>query len=42
MNGFLQGRNVVGRPCDIMKLSENAFLFTDDHSGIVYYVRRKK
>jgi glucose/arabinose dehydrogenase len=42
MNGFLQGRTVVGRPCDIMKLGENAFLFTDDYSGVVYYVRRKK
>jgi glucose/arabinose dehydrogenase len=42
MNGFLQGRNVVGRPCDIMKLGENSFLFTDDHSGVVYYVRKKK
>ena len=42
MNGFLQGKTVVGRPCDIMKLSADSFLFTDDYSGIVYYVRRKK
>lgn len=42
INGFLQGKRVVGRPCDIMKLSENSFLFTDDYSGIVYYVRKKK
>jgi glucose/arabinose dehydrogenase len=42
MNGFLQGKTVVGRPCDIMKLSANSFLFTDDYSGIVYYVRHKK
>ena len=42
MSGFLQGNRVVGRPCDIMRLSESAFLFTDDHSGVVYYVRRKK
>jgi glucose/arabinose dehydrogenase len=42
MNGFLQGRTVVGRPCDIMKLSADSFLFTDDYSGVVYYVRRKK
>ena len=42
MNGFLQGKTVVGRPCDIMKLSADSFLFTDDHSGIVYYVRKKK
>jgi glucose/arabinose dehydrogenase len=42
INGFLQGRTVVGRPCDILKLSADSFLFTDDYSGIVYYVRRKK
>lgn len=42
INGFLQGKTVVGRPCDIMKLSADSFLFTDDYSGIVYYVRKKK
>ncbi|MEO6587792.1 MAG: PQQ-dependent sugar dehydrogenase [Pyrinomonadaceae bacterium] len=42
ISGFLQGKTVVGRPCDIMKLSANSFLFTDDHSGIIYYVRKKK
>jgi glucose/arabinose dehydrogenase len=41
ITGFLQGRNVVGRPCDIMKLDANSFLFTDDYTGIVYYVRKK-
>ena len=41
VSGFLQGKTVVGRPCDIMKLDANSFLFTDDHSGIVYYVRKK-
>lgn len=41
INGFLQGKTVVGRPCDIMRLDENSFLFTDDYSGIVYLVRRK-
>lgn len=41
INGFLEGRTVHGRPCDIMKLDENSFLFTDDYSGIVYLVRRK-
>lgn len=42
ISGFLQGKTVRGRPCDIMKLDENSFLFTDDYSGIVYLVRRKK
>ncbi|MDQ3711079.1 MAG: glucose/sorbosone dehydrogenase [Acidobacteriota bacterium] len=41
INGFLQGKTVVGRPCGIMKLDENSFLFTDDFSGVIYYVRRR-
>jgi len=41
VSGFLQNKRVVGRPCDIMRLNENAFLFTDDHGSIVYLVRRK-
>ena len=41
INGFLQSKKVVGRPCGIMKLDENSFLFTDDHSGVIYLVRRK-
>jgi len=42
INGFLQRNRVLGRPCDIMKLDANSFLFTDDYSGIVYLVRRKR
>jgi glucose/arabinose dehydrogenase len=42
ITGFLQRGRVVGRPCDIMKLSPDSFLFTDDHDGVVYYVRRRK
>ena len=41
MTGFLVGKTVHGRPCDIMKLDENSFLFSDDRSGVIYYVRRK-
>jgi glucose/arabinose dehydrogenase len=41
LNGFLSGKTVNGRPCDIMRLDANSFLFTDDFSGIVYYVRKK-
>ncbi|MDQ3749861.1 MAG: glucose/sorbosone dehydrogenase [Acidobacteriota bacterium] len=41
INGFLQGKNVFGRPCGIMKLDENSLLFTDDFSGVIYYVRKK-
>jgi len=41
ITGFLQNGKVVGRPCDIMKLDANSFLFTDDNGGVVYYVKRK-
>lgn len=41
ITGFLQRRTVFGRPCDIMKLSANSFLFTDDHTGVIYLVRKK-
>ena len=42
INGFIEGKIVHGRPCDIMRLDENSFLFTDDYSGIVYFVRKTK
>ncbi len=41
ISGFLKGSTVFGRPCGIMKLDENSFLFSDDKFGIVYFVRRK-
>lgn len=41
ITGFLTGGKVVGRPCDVFKLNASSFLFTDDHSGIVYLVRKK-
>ena len=41
INGFLQGKTVNGRPCDIFRLDANSFFFTDDFSGVVYYVRKK-
>ncbi len=41
MTGFLKGKTVNGRPCDIMKLDANSFFFTDDHEGVVYLVRKK-
>lgn len=41
ITGFLQNGRVMGRPCDIFKLDESSFLFTDDFSGIVYLVRKK-
>ena len=41
VTGFLQGKTINGRPCDIMKLGPDSFLFSDDNKGIVYLVRRK-
>lgn len=41
LTGFLTKGTVLGRPCDIMKLDANSFLFTDDNKGIVYLVRKK-
>lgn len=41
LTGFTDGKTTFGRPCDILKLSANAFLFTDDYSGVVYLVRQK-
>jgi glucose/arabinose dehydrogenase len=42
MTGFLDGGIVNGRPCDILKLGPDSFLFTDDNKGVVYLVRRKR
>lgn len=41
VTGFLKGKTVNGRPCDILKLDANSFLFTDDHTGVIYYVRKR-
>ena len=42
ITGFLQGKTINGRPCDIMKLGPDSFLFTDDNKGVVYLVRRRR
>lgn len=41
ITGFLKAGAVNGRPCDIMKLGPDSFLFSDDNKGVVYLVRRK-
>ena len=41
ITGFVQGINTFGRPCDVLKMSPNSFLFSDDRGGVVYFVRRK-
>lgn len=42
VTGFLQNGRIYGRPADVMALGKNAFLFTDDYSGVVYYVSESK
>lgn len=41
MTGFLNKGVVLGRPCDIHKIDGNSFFVTDDHIGVIYYVRKK-
>ena len=41
ITGFLEGRKVNGRPADVLSFGTNAFLFTDDYAGVVYYVYKK-
>jgi glucose/arabinose dehydrogenase len=41
VTGFLQNGRVYGRPADVMSMGRNAFLFTNDYSGVVYYVFQK-
>lgn len=40
ITGFLSKGTVLGRPCDIMKLGPDSFLFSDDNKGVIYLVRR--
>ncbi|PNS07623.1 PQQ-dependent sugar dehydrogenase [Solilutibacter silvestris] len=39
VSGFLQAGKVMGRPCGVLRVGADAFLFSDDKSGVVYYVR---
>ena len=38
ITGFYDGIVINGRPADIFSFGKDAFLLTDDHSGVVYYV----
>jgi glucose/arabinose dehydrogenase len=38
ITGFQQAGRVYGRPADIYSYGPGAFLLTDDHAGVVYYV----
>jgi glucose/arabinose dehydrogenase len=39
--GFQEGDALNGRPADILKVGADAFLFTDDNAGVVYFVYRR-
>ena len=41
LTGFLEKGVVYGRPADVFRLSNEAFLVTDDRAGLVYYIERK-
>ncbi|MFZ0433359.1 MAG: hypothetical protein WAL86_11770, partial [Candidatus Acidiferrales bacterium] len=41
ITGFLRNGKIYGRPCGILRVGPDAFLLTDDHSGVIYYVHRK-
>jgi len=41
IDGFLEGKKIHGRPCDILSLGNDSFLFTDDYAGVVYFVYKK-
>lgn len=41
VDAFRKKQRVVGRPCDIVRVSDYSFLFTDDNAGVVYYVRKR-
>jgi glucose/arabinose dehydrogenase len=40
ITGFFDAGKINGRPADIFNYGRNAFLLTDDYSGVIYYVYR--
>jgi glucose/arabinose dehydrogenase len=38
LTGFFDGVVIYGRPADVFSFGKDAFLLTDDYSGVVYYV----
>ena len=41
ITGFFEVGKINGRPADVFSFGKDAFLVTDDYSGVVYYVYRK-
>jgi len=41
LTGFIQNGIIHGRPADIFRLSEEAFLITDDRAGVIYFIRKR-
>ncbi|KAM3101506.1 hypothetical protein ACKFKF_07120 [Phormidesmis sp. 146-12] len=41
ISGFLQNGTIYGRPVDILRVDKDAFLLTDDYSGVIYYISKK-
>jgi glucose/arabinose dehydrogenase len=41
ITGFFDLGNINGRPADIFNFGKDAFLLTDDYSGVIYYVYRR-
>ena len=42
ITGFLQNGTIYGRPVDMLSLGAVGFLLTDDYSGVVYYISKRK
>jgi glucose/arabinose dehydrogenase len=41
ITGFFELGKINGRPADVFSFAKDAFLLTDDYSGVIYYVHRK-
>ena len=42
LTGFIKNGIIHGRPADIFRLSDEAFLITDDRAGVVYYISKSR
>jgi glucose/arabinose dehydrogenase len=40
ITGFFEFPNINGRPADVFSFGKDAFLVTDDYSGVIYYVHK--